>query len=734
VSYPGVYIEEIPSGVRTITGVATSITAFLGRTSRGPVNEPTIVNNFGEFERLFGGLAPEYTVPYAVQDFFGNGGSQAVIVRVYKPFFPDDATRAAALAAALAAAGPGATAQAQTAASAVSTAATTAAGLGGATAASVAAAAAAQVAAAGAPGQAAQLAAQQVATAAQTEAALPVFQQLAIAGNPTAGTIQLSFGGQHTPDLNLTDLTAATAETTVHAALEALGTIGAGNIAGVTRSGTTPNFTFEITFGGTLATPPNPIAVSDSLTGGTESVTISGLLPDAASVAAAASNAVAGAVIAAASAAANAAAGAAAPINRARLTFGNGLVLEAATPGAWGNELQVTVDYDTKPQDDGTPDPTLYNLTITDGGTGKSERIRNVTGTATDARWVSRVLTDESSLVRVVGTPPTSRPATGTIPVDATGQAVDSQSLLGADFIGDANYKTGLYALAKADLFNLLCIPPDTRNGDTPVTVYQKALEYCGGRRAMLLVDSPVAWSANPDTAASAALAGLSALGLNGPAARNAALFFPRLQEFDPMHDGQVDTFVPCGAMAGIFARTDSTRGVWKAPAGLDAAINGIAGLEVALNDGENGQLNPLAINSLRSFPAAGPVIWGSRTLRGADSIGDEYKYVPVRRLALYLEETLYRNTQWVVFEPNDEPLWSQIRLNIGAFMHGLFRQGAFQGKTPKDAYFVKCDAESTTQDDINHGIVNIIVGFAPLKPAEFVIIQIQQMAGQIAT
>jgi hypothetical protein len=259
-------------------------------------------------------------------------------------------------------------------------------------------------------------------------------------------------------------------------------------------------------------------------------------------------------------------------------------------------------------------------------------------------------------------------------------------------------------------------------------------MDYCNGRRAMLIVDSPTAWSANPDTATAAAIAGLPALGLNGPAARNVALFFPRIKKSDPMHDGQIDTFVPCGAIAGIFARTDSTRGVWKAPAGLDATVNGIAGLQVNLADGENGRLNPLGINSLRSFLVAGPVIWGARTLRGADSIGDEYKYIPVRRLALFIEETLYRNTQWVVFEPNDEPLWAQIRLNLGAFMHNLFRQGAFQGSTPRDAYFVKCDKETTTQNDINLGIVNIIVGFAPLKPAEFVIIKIQQIAGQIAT
>jgi hypothetical protein len=150
------------------------------------------------------------------------------------------------------------------------------------------------------------------------------------------------------------------------------------------------------------------------------------------------------------------------------------------------------------------------------------------------------------------------------------------------------------------------------------------------------------------------------------------------------------------------------------------------------MTDGENGLLNPLGINCLRSFPVTGNVIWGSRTYAGADALASEWKYIPVRRLALYLEESLYRGTQWVVFEPNDEPLWAQIRLNVGAFMQDLFRKGAFHGSSPRDAYLVKCDKDTTTQNDINLGIVNILVGFAPLKPAEFVIIKIQQLAGNV--
>jgi hypothetical protein len=183
-----------------------------------------------------------------------------------------------------------------------------------------------------------------------------------------------------------------------------------------------------------------------------------------------------------------------------------------------------------------------------------------------------------------------------------------------------------------------------------------------------------------------------------------------------------------------LYARTDNDRGVWKAPAGIEATLRNVNELRSVLTDPENGTLNPLGINCLRTFPTIGTVSWGARTLDGADVQASEWKYLPVRRFTLFLEESLYRGTQFAVFEPNDEPLWAQIRLNIGAFMQTLFRQGAFQGQTPREAYFVKCDKETTTQNDINQGIVNILVGFAPLKPAEFVIIKISQIAGQIQT
>jgi hypothetical protein len=216
------------------------------------------------------------------------------------------------------------------------------------------------------------------------------------------------------------------------------------------------------------------------------------------------------------------------------------------------------------------------------------------------------------------------------------------------------------------------------------------------------------------------------------PKTEYGAVYYPWIKIADPLKNGKLRKTAPCGTVAGLFARIDGSRGVWKAPAGTEATLAGVQAVDYLLTDPENGALNPLGVNCVRIFPVYGAVAWGARTLRGADQMTSEYKYVPVRRLALYLEESLYRGLKWVVFEPNDEPLWAQIRLNVGAFMQNLFRQGAFQGKTPQEAYFVKCDNETTTQNDINLGIVNIVVGFAPLKPAEFVIIKIQQKAGQI--
>ena len=210
------------------------------------------------------------------------------------------------------------------------------------------------------------------------------------------------------------------------------------------------------------------------------------------------------------------------------------------------------------------------------------------------------------------------------------------------------------------------------------------------------------------------------------------AVYFPWLKVSDPTGQSTEPIKVPpSGFVAGLYARIDARRGVWKAPAGTEAGVNGALGLITDITDVQQDFLNPIGMNVIRQFPAAGRVVWGSRTL--ATSIDPEYRYVPVRRTAIYLEQSIYNGIQWAVFEPNDEDLWASLRMNIGAFMTLQFRAGAFQGNSAKDAFFVKCDNETTTQGDIDAGIVNILVGFAPLKPAEFVILKLTQIVGQQA-
>ena len=263
--------------------------------------------------------------------------------------------------------------------------------------------------------------------------------------------------------------------------------------------------------------------------------------------------------------------------------------------------------------------------------------------------------------------------------------------------------------------FNLLCLPGVTTANFDAVTT---ALAYCQTQNAFLLVDPDP--SVTKDNAV--ATAGLfAAEGVHG------ALYWPRL--ITP--DSQLSGLPPSGAVAGMMARADSERGVWKAPAGLAAGVAGATGGAYPTSDAVSGVLNPFGINVLRSFPGAGLVVWGARTLGGSDVRGDPFKYVPVRRLTDYIEASLYLGTQFAVFEPNDPVLWGQLRLAVGGFMRGLFHQGAFQqsqSRAESDSFFVICDSSVNPQTEIDTGRVNIVVGFAPLKPAEFVVITITQI------
>lgn len=281
-------------------------------------------------------------------------------------------------------------------------------------------------------------------------------------------------------------------------------------------------------------------------------------------------------------------------------------------------------------------------------------------------------------------------------------------------------------SLDKVSIFNLLLIPGVVAND-----ILSAALAFCERKQAFFIMDPP------PQAAAdgSGKLPPIADLVDILPKSKNGALYFPYLKSVNPITGKRLD-LPPSAFVAGIYARTDLNRGVWKAPAGLETTLLNTTGVVESgrMTDQCQGTLNKIGVNCLRSFPGVGTVVYGARTLVGGDenTAYQQWKYVPVRRMALFIEQTLFRNLGWVVFEPNDQPLWVAIRISIENFMLSLFNQGAFQGSKPSQAFQVKCDSSTTTQTDIDNGIVNIIVAFAPLKPAEFVIVKIAQLSGQV--
>jgi phage tail sheath protein FI len=302
------------------------------------------------------------------------------------------------------------------------------------------------------------------------------------------------------------------------------------------------------------------------------------------------------------------------------------------------------------------------------------------------------------------------------------------------DLIGDPAASTGIHALEKVDLFNLLVVPdatrPDRHIPETidrsvdPNRIYMAAIKLCRGKRAFLLVDPPP----GVNTATAAAQWKAAGLAIHEP---DGAACFPRLRIVDPLAGGQLRMVGPSGSIAGVYARIDVNRGVWIAPAGADAALEGVDSLASELSAAESRTLDESGLNCVRTMPGVGPILTGARTLVGAGAATSDWIYVSVRRMALFIEQSIASGTQWAGFEPNAEPLWAEIRLSAGAFMHKLFLTGAFAGQMPSQAYFVKCDRTTVTQENIDQGTLNIVVGFAPVKPAEFVVIRIQQLAGQ---
>jgi phage tail sheath protein FI len=686
-TYPGVYIEEISSGQHSITGVATSIAAFIGYTNVGPVNEAVMVESWAEYETLFGGMIPGVYLGYAVYQFFLNGGSQAYIVRLCNT---DSSQGAVAV-----------SASAQIGGMTIS--ANNPGGWGNNLAVSI--------------------------TGINAVNATFNLQVFELTGT---GTLRLV---ESYTNLSIDPTSASYALTVIN---------NDSDYIAVTA--------------GALATLPGPSAAYYSVTG-----TIAGTITKGDTVSQAGSGAT-GVVVVAPTAAS--------PVMIVQITSGT---VETTNSGDIWNDTTAGLGNSLTQSALPTSAMALISGAITGGpftaGETVTQQQSSSSATAICVGSTPSTLPAELAtpglllLAGLSGAPANSfnqwkgssssaicSPIGAPVPTSAVPFATVSGYTQGADGITlapDSSVSTiraafleqllntkpgltppvsGISLLANIPIFNLLCVP-----GECDLAAVSVLQAYCAANRAFLIVDA--AQNAILGTGTN----GLSATGpsdsagdsLVNPSAANSAFYFPWVQAPDPMAGFRPAYFPPCGFVAGIYAATDATRGVWKAPAGIDASLTGALGLQFILNDLQNGTLNVLGINCLRQFPNFGNVTWGARTIAGSDALGSQWKYVPIRRLALFLESSLYQGTQWAVFEPNAEALWGQVRLAIGSFLQGLFLKGAFAGTTPQQAYFVKCDADNNPSTSQALGILNISVGFAPLYPAEFVVLQIQQIMSQ---
>lgn len=762
-TYPGVYIQELPSSTHPIAGVPTSIAAFVGYTATGIDNRAQMINTFGDFVRLYGGVASNSELSYAVQQFYQNGGGSAYVVRT-----------------------PGTSVGAK--AATVTFGAFTFSSLSSGTAANgdllididyIG------LTPGGSSGDPTTFNLTVTDVAGGTTEYFPSVTFQSTLSNFVQNVVNDPDNGSQLVNLSSIDAAIYGTYTTTTAMAQTglvgtavtpysmasvmcgtttiTGTVsvtnGSADVVGSTAAPATTfttqlKFGMWVTFSGDTTGPyqiqsinsASDITLTTNFTGTTASglsLTVPGTVQTGSS--------------------------STLPQQIVPVNTNYGLVLNTTDPSPSPSGLPITVQLYAA----GSTVPMTLNgiamqiqqainsvLAVQVPGATALVTVTSLPGsTATQALRISAMfpnypdavltITDPaastglSASSTLLGIGSTAKPNVSHYAL-GTGHDWESQtaSTLGVfgglpatgDLIGNLASFSGIYALSKVDIFNLLCIPDATRAipGDPSAldpnintnAIYSAAIAFCDQQLAFLLLDPP------PDvtTVAGAVDWKSNQLSVVDP---NGAAFWPRLRVPDQNNNYQLRTFAPCGVVAGVYATSDGNYGVWKAPAGTDASLGGVQSMVYKMTDLENGTLNPLGLNCFRTFPNYGAVLWGARTLVGADAMGNQWKYVPVRRTALFVEFSLRQGTQWVCFEPNDEPLWAAIRLNVGTFMQSLFLKGYFQGTTPAQAYFVKCDSETTTQNDIDLGVVNILVGFAPLMPAEFVVIQIQQISPQ---
>ena len=422
----------------------------------------------------------------------------------------------------------------------------------------------------------------------------------------------------------------------------------------------------------------------------------------------------------------------------------DGIGFCADNPGSWGNEISIEIDKNGITEQVAaitqgnaiSQEPSsavqkaltkadLFNLTVLYQGR-QVERFPCVTlmGNEKSAIRVDCVLKQQSSYLKIVGNLP-DLVLDSAVSAQFSG-GIDSGLLSNsADYLGDQLAQTGMYTLNNVDVFNLLCIPADQGTKDeTLVAINPIVANFCEQKRAIFITEPLDRWTGKANKGLWSDIQ-VTDLGITGIASRFACTYFPKV-EMSPISEKSAEpnsseVFSSSGVIAGVMASNDMTRGVWAATAGQSAVMVGVTGLAVKMDDKCNEILNALGINCLRNFPVIGPVVWGSRTLRGADLLADDYKYLNVRRLTNYIELSLQQGIAWAAFEQNDEALWSQLRLSINEFMQGLAKQGAFY------AFKVSCDATTTRVQDVMMGIVNIQVSFAPSYPDEFIVVRLQQ-------
>jgi len=392
----------------------------------------------------------------------------------------------------------------------------------------------------------------------------------------------------------------------------------------------------------------------------------------------------------------------------------------------------------------------LADIVITQGTSAETYR-----GTA--AKDIAAALA-LSALVTVTVTPATAGDPPGSFPASLPNNgdlAYAAAPPRNATLLNTAEYANVFLSGGPLDvdvkIFNLMVLPGISPVSAQQAAVLSDALAFCEQKRAFFIMDAP------PNATVSGVGVGPTGLPLGTPArvtmddfwngrvdtlptvpvSPNGAIYFPYLQAVNQVTQ-QPMISPPSGYIAGIFAREDASVCVGKAPAGLETPLQGTSGVVPwgRMTDMQQGVLNLDGVNCLREFPGLGPpVVFGARTLVSSNTAFQQWKYVPVRRTALFIEQSLYGSLGWAVFQPNDTPLWDALTQEVEAFMLTLFKQGSyFQGSKPSDAFLVQCDATTTTPTDQQNGVVNILVGFAPLKPAEFVVIQITQLAGQSQT